>query len=81
MRLPLILFVVILDNISTAHKIEHVVVAMLENRAFDHLLGFYKRVDKRVDGLKGDECNPRNLTNKAEGRVCVNDQALKSRHA
>lgn len=34
-------------------KIEHVVVLMLENRAFDHLFGFRPG----VDGLKGDEFN------------------------
>jgi metacaspase-1 len=40
-------------------KIEHVVVLMLENRSFDHMLG-YLRVKKRlaIDGLTGAETNP-----------------------
>jgi phospholipase C len=40
--------------------IEHLVVLMLENRSFDHLLGFYTPADggQRVDGLRGDESNP-----------------------
>jgi len=63
-----------------AHQIEHVVVAMLENRAFDHMLGWMSLGgpfgDTRVDGLRGDECNDKNLTNSSEGRFCVNDEAL-----
>ena len=49
---------------------------MLENRAFDHLLGYYgKTVDTRVDGLTGNECNARNLSDPSAGQVCVNDNA------
>ena len=33
------------------HKIEHVVLLMLENRAFDHMCGFFPN----VNGLKGVE--------------------------
>ncbi|UQA58373.1 alkaline phosphatase family protein [Polyangium aurulentum] len=36
-------------------KIEHVVVLMLENRSFDHLMGFFPG----ANGLKGDEYNLR----------------------
>ena len=60
---------------ARAHAIEHVVVAMLENRAFDHMLGYMSRGgpfgDTRVNGLTGKECNP-TLTGEL---VCVNDQA------
>jgi phospholipase C len=38
-------------------KIEHFVVLMLENRSFDHLLGYHKSVDPRIDGLMGTESN------------------------
>ncbi|MGH9194711.1 MAG: alkaline phosphatase family protein, partial [Acidimicrobiia bacterium] len=53
-------------------KIDHIIVLMMENRSFDHMLGFLSlptagndgrtglgRAD--VDGLKGDETNPTNL--------------------
>ena len=33
-----------------AHPIQHVVVLMLENRSFDHLLG---ALDQRIAGLEG----------------------------
>src|SRR5277367_5201148 len=38
-------------------KIEHFVVLMLENRSFDHLVGFRKTIDPRIDGLVGTESN------------------------
>lgn len=38
-------------------RIKKVVVLMLENRSFDHMLGFYNRIDPRIDGLKGTESN------------------------
>jgi len=42
-----------------AHPIKHVVVLMLENRSFDHMLGFLKKNGHpEVDGLTGDERNP-----------------------
>src|SRR5512140_829063 len=39
-------------------QLKHLVVLMMENRAFDHMLGFLKAQDPRIDGLKGDETNP-----------------------
>ncbi|MGH9281939.1 MAG: alkaline phosphatase family protein, partial [Acidimicrobiales bacterium] len=38
---------------SQSHRVEHVVVLMLENRAFDHVLGFLQHPDERFDGLGG----------------------------
>ena len=39
-------------------SLKHVVVLMMENRSFDHLLGSLKAVDPRIDGLTGDEAIP-----------------------
>jgi phospholipase C len=39
-------------------RIEHLVVLMLENRSFDHMLGFLKSPSYPVDGLTGTETNP-----------------------
>jgi len=38
--------------------IQHLVVLMLENRSFDHMLGFMKSPDYAIEGLNGDESNP-----------------------
>ena len=47
--------------------IEHVVVLMLENRAFDHMCGFFPG----VNGLKGTESNPVNTSEPTGARVTV----------
>ena len=60
------------------YPIKNVVVLMMENRAFDHMLGWMTRGgpygDVRVDGLYGSECNPINLDK--EGLLCVDDTAV-----
>src|SRR5438309_11378617 len=37
--------------------IQHLVVLMLENRSFDHMLGFMKSDAYPIDGLHGTESN------------------------
>jgi phospholipase C len=39
-------------------KLKHIVVLMMENRSFDHMLGALKSDDPRIDGLTGGEMNP-----------------------
>jgi len=44
---------------GSLQKIEHFVVLMLENRSFDHLVGYLKGNDVRIAGLTGSESNYR----------------------
>ena len=37
--------------------LKHVVVLMMENRSFDHMLGALRAQDPRIDGLTGTETN------------------------
>ncbi|MGO9241406.1 MAG: alkaline phosphatase family protein [Bryobacteraceae bacterium] len=39
-------------------RLKHVVVLMMENRSFDHMLGSLHAQDPRIDGLTGSESNP-----------------------
>jgi phospholipase C len=39
-------------------NLKHIVVLMMENRSFDHMLGALKKIDPRINGLKGTESNP-----------------------
>ena len=39
-------------------KLKHIVVLMMENRSFDHMLGALNKQDGRIDGLTGNESNP-----------------------
>jgi phospholipase C len=43
---------------SGVANLKHIVVLMMENRSFDHMLGFLKSKDSRIDGLTGTETNP-----------------------
>jgi phospholipase C len=38
--------------------LQHVVVLMMENRSFDHMLGGLKKKFPKINGLNGDESNP-----------------------
>src|SRR5437763_765287 len=38
--------------------LQHVVVLMLENRSFDHMLGCLKQTHPNIDGLNGNEAIP-----------------------
>jgi phospholipase C len=38
-------------------NLKHIVVVMMENRSFDHMLGALKAQDSRIDGLTGNESN------------------------
>lgn len=40
--------------------LKHIVVVMMENRSFDHMLGSLKAVNPAIDGLTGAETNPDN---------------------
>ncbi len=39
-------------------NLKHIVVLMMENRSFDHMLGGLKKQYPKINGLKGDEFNP-----------------------
>ncbi|MBZ5624260.1 MAG: alkaline phosphatase family protein [Acidobacteriia bacterium] len=39
-------------------NLKHIVVLMMENRSFDHMLGGLKKKNPKINGLNGDESNP-----------------------
>jgi len=39
-------------------QLKHVVVLMMENRSFDHMLGGLRSLSPAIDGLTGQESNP-----------------------
>jgi phospholipase C len=43
---------------SLTTKVQHIVVLMMENRSFDHMLGGLKQQNPAIDGLTGNETNP-----------------------
>ena len=54
--------------------IKHVVVLYLENRGFDHVLGFAAKklkTQRRINGLMGNESNPLSLSDPGQGRLSI----------
>ena len=39
-------------------NLKHIVVLMMENRSFDHMLGGLKQGFPKINGLTGNESNP-----------------------
>lgn len=39
-------------------KLKHIVVLMMENRSFDHMLGALRARNPKINGLTGNESNP-----------------------
>jgi phospholipase C len=58
--------------------IEHIVVLMLENRSFDHMLGFLPKKGnlRSFEGLTGNEYNLLDVTNPESDRVYVQKSTL-----
>ena len=60
---------------GTLADIDHFVVLMLENRSFDHMLGYAAQKWAGVNGLTGKETNPRDPGNPHLGTVSVSSTA------
>ncbi|KAE8721401.1 Non-specific phospholipase C5 [Hibiscus syriacus] len=43
---------------SSSYPIKTVVVLVQENRSFDHILGWFKSLNPKIDGVRGSESNP-----------------------
>lgn len=53
---------------KSLQKIKHVIVLMMENRSFDHLLGWMKEdTNKNVDGLSSGMTCPRDPNDSSKG--------------
>ncbi|XP_047331517.1 non-specific phospholipase C6-like [Impatiens glandulifera] len=78
-----LLFLAITINAETSEKVNEkkqpiktIVVLILENRSFDHILGWMKRsVNPSINGVTGRECNPVSTKSKSSKSICVTDNA------
>ncbi|XP_061340202.1 non-specific phospholipase C6 isoform X2 [Gastrolobium bilobum] len=56
--------------------IKTVVVLVMENRSFDHMLGWMKKaINPLINGVTGDECNPVSTKNPRKDSICFSDDA------
>lgn len=75
---PLVLLLVFFRAVSSKEydgRIKTVVILMMENRSFDHMLGWLKRLNPEIDGLTGAEYNLVNVSDPASKKVFVSDGA------
>lgn len=79
-----LLFITLLSTFRNTHEqqqqqhqpIETIVVLVLENRSFDHMLGWMKNyINPSIDGVTGDECNPVSTKGQDTERICFSDDA------
>ncbi|XP_020217410.1 non-specific phospholipase C1 [Cajanus cajan] len=86
-RTPLLLLLLILllsPSPSAAFRKKHklpgpiktIVVIVMENRSFDHVLGWLKPSRPDIDGLTGKESNPLSVSSPESPRIPVTDDAL-----
>eukprot|EP01018_Ginkgo_biloba_P016424 Gb_29502 [translate_table: standard] len=55
--------------------IKTVVVLVQENRSFDHMLGWMKRLNPEIDGITGQEWNPISTTDPNSAKVFFQDKS------
>ncbi|XP_024028148.1 non-specific phospholipase C2 isoform X2 [Morus notabilis] len=60
---------------TTSSPIKTVVVLVMENRSFDHMLGWMKRLNPEIDGVDGSESNPISTTDPNSRRVFFRNQS------
>jgi phospholipase C len=68
MRLVAFLLLCLLAPVLSS-PIKHVVVLMMENRSFDHLLGFLSKDYPKIDGLTGSPLMRRPLISQVQKRT------------
>ncbi|XP_010938556.1 non-specific phospholipase C2 [Elaeis guineensis] len=77
--LPWLSFLLLLSGgappVSAAGPIKTVVVLVMENRSFDHMLGWMKRLNPEINGVTGSEWNPVSTSDPASPRVYFGDGA------
>ncbi|KAI9079635.1 hypothetical protein K1719_038256 [Acacia pycnantha] len=63
-------------HVAASQPIKTIVVLVMENRSFDHMLGWMKKaINPVIDGVTGRECNPVSTKNQTRESICFTDDA------
>eukprot|EP00252_Welwitschia_mirabilis_P019677 TRINITY_DN461_c0_g2_i2.p1 TRINITY_DN461_c0_g2~~TRINITY_DN461_c0_g2_i2.p1 ORF type:complete len:363 (+),score=5.19 TRINITY_DN461_c0_g2_i2:340-1428(+) len=62
-------------NCGFTGPIKTIVVLVMENRSFDHMLGWMKKLNPEIDGVTGRESNPVSTIDPSSGTVYFKDEA------
>ncbi|XVF56681.1 hypothetical protein PTKIN_Ptkin06aG0140000 [Pterospermum kingtungense] len=60
---------------ATSSPIKTVVLLVLENRSFDHILGWFKSLNPEIDGVTGSESNPFSTSDPNSDQVTFQDNS------
>ncbi|XP_027177698.1 non-specific phospholipase C2 [Coffea eugenioides] len=78
----ILIMIVMLSNyhhlycVATATSpIKTVVVLVMENRSFDHMLGWMKKLNREINGVDGSESNPISTTDPNSPRISFGNQS------
>lgn len=73
----LLLLLLIYVSVGVSSPISHVIVLMMENRSFDHLLGWLKKsFSPNINGLTEDMTVPRDPNDITKGNIKVNNNGF-----
>ncbi|KAJ0977508.1 hypothetical protein J5N97_012982 [Dioscorea zingiberensis] len=70
-----LLIVLSVPRASAGGPIKTVVVLVMENRSFDHMLGWMKKLNPEINGVTGSESNPVSTSDPSSPRVYFKDEA------
>ncbi|XP_043718686.1 non-specific phospholipase C2-like [Telopea speciosissima] len=71
----LLLLLLLCNSSSFAGPIKTVVVLVMENRSFDHMLGWMKQTNPEINGVNGTESNPLSTADPNSNLIFFNDQS------
>lgn len=60
---------------SSSSPIKTMVVLVMENRSFDHMIGWMKRLNPEINGVDGSESNALNTTDPNSKRIFFKNQS------
>ncbi|KAL5766299.1 hypothetical protein ACOSP7_016916 [Xanthoceras sorbifolium] len=58
-----------------ANPIKTIVVLVMENRSFDHMIGWMKKINPEINGVDGSESNPLSTTDPNSQKFLFKDQS------
>lgn len=61
--------------ITSSSPIKTIVVVVMENRSFDHMLGWMKKLNPKINGVTGSESNPLSTTDPNSPLLYFRNQA------
>ncbi|XP_068310335.1 non-specific phospholipase C2 [Pyrus communis] len=71
----LLLLLIGLNSPVHANPIKTIVVIVMENRSFDHMLGWMKKINPEINGVDGSEANPLSTTDPNSKRFFFNKES------